>query len=247
MSETSTGVKAICKCPHCGKRVAVGAAYLGRSAACPGCQQKFTLTVEDSAPRVETRAEPSAVGAMVCAVCQSPVNDGEPAVSCPACSAVYHSDCWEYNTGCAVYGCSQAPPTENLNTLEIPASYWGQEDKACPSCGKTILAAAVRCKHCGATFASTRPQDAGEYQTSTGIDAKLPRLRKITIWLLVFSVLPCTSPIAAVFGWIWWASNAAGVRKLPALNRALCKIALGVSTLQTAILVLAGVAHSIFG
>lgn len=42
----------------------------------------------------------------VCPLCQTNILEGEDYLSCPACKAHYHPDCWEYNRGCAVYGCS---------------------------------------------------------------------------------------------------------------------------------------------
>jgi len=43
-----------------------------------------------------------------CPLCQTRVLRGEVFVSCPSCHAQYHDDCWEYNGGCAVYGCGGA-------------------------------------------------------------------------------------------------------------------------------------------
>lgn len=40
-----------------------------------------------------------------CPVCQTRVRQGEMYVICPGCGTPHHEDCWEYNTGCAVYGC----------------------------------------------------------------------------------------------------------------------------------------------
>lgn len=41
-----------------------------------------------------------------CPLCQTRILEGEEYLSCPACKARYHPDCWEYNQGCAVYGCT---------------------------------------------------------------------------------------------------------------------------------------------
>lgn len=41
----------------------------------------------------------------VCPLCQTNIVEGEEYLSCPACRARYHPDCWQYNRGCAVYGC----------------------------------------------------------------------------------------------------------------------------------------------
>lgn len=41
----------------------------------------------------------------VCPLCQTQIMKREEYVTCPACKTKYHPDCWEYNEGCAVYGC----------------------------------------------------------------------------------------------------------------------------------------------
>src|SRR5690242_14592696 len=102
--------------------------------------------------------------AALCASGLSPLEPSEALTDCPECHNADRPDCWQDNGGCAVYGCSQVPATEGRATLEIPAAYWGQENKPCPSCRQQILAAAVRCRHCGATFSSSRPEDAGEFR-----------------------------------------------------------------------------------
>ncbi len=45
----------------------------------------------------------------LCPYCSFPVRRGDPLVTCPACRARYHADCWRENGGCAVYGCHGAP------------------------------------------------------------------------------------------------------------------------------------------
>lgn len=171
----------------------------------------------------------------LCVVCQSPL-DQEPTAMCPDCGARMHQECWDYNGGCGVYGCSRSPPTESLRSLEIPPSFWGREDKPCPNCGATILAAAVRCRHCGATFAEATPQGAMAYRQQQGLKAALPGIRKTSLVWLVLAFIPCTSPVAAVGGSIWYLANRPAIGRLPPLHAALCKIAIGVAWLQTALL-----------
>src|SRR5262249_1547348 len=149
------------------------------------------------------------------------------------CHAPYHSECWQENAGCAVYGCPQVPPTAHREALEIPAAYWGQENKPCPACGQQILAAAVRCRHCGATFASGRPEPPGEFRRRADIDAHRPRLRRQVIWFFVFCVMPFVAPVAVLLGLAWYSSHREAIRALPALYPGLCKIALGVGIGQT--------------
>ena len=172
-------------------------------------------------------------GSQTCAICLSPIEPGSEQAVCPACQAVYHADCWNENGGCAVYGCSQVPAVEKRQALEIPVSYWGQENKQCPGCGKEILAAAVRCRHCGAVFESARPQAAEEFQQRTALTQRLPAVRRTVVWLFVCSVLTCLAPIGAVWGIIWYPTHREEIRALPAIYGAICKIGLVVAIGQT--------------
>lgn len=43
-----------------------------------------------------------------CPFCRFPLKQGASLVSCPACRAVHHSECWTDNGGCAVMGCAAA-------------------------------------------------------------------------------------------------------------------------------------------
>src|SRR5687767_4121404 len=116
--------------------------------------------------------------AVVCGICLTPLQPTDSVAACPSCQSQYHNDCWLENGGCGAYGCSQAPAVEQRRAIEIPVSFWGQEHKPCPACGQQILAAAVRCRHCGATFASARPEDSDEFQRRATLKERLPRTRR---------------------------------------------------------------------
>jgi hypothetical protein len=189
-------------------------------------------------------AQPAPSGP-VCAICLSPITDTDEKTSCPSCNAAYHAECWNENGGCAVYGCSQAPVVESRRAIEIPMSYWGQEHKMCPKCGKQILAAAVRCRHCGTMFESARPQEAEEFHQRANLAQRLPAARRAIVILFIFSVLPCLAPIGAVWGFIWYATHRDELRALPTIYSALCKIGLGVAIGQTVIMVLMTVLYSV--
>lgn len=179
-----------------------------------------------------------------CAICLSPIKSAESKSACPACRAEYHADCWQENGGCAVYGCAQVPTVEQRHSVEIPVSYWGQENKPCPACGREILAAAVRCRHCGATFASARPEDSAEFQQRSERQQRLPEVRKKVIWLFVFCVLPCLAPIGAIWGAVWYPSHREEVNALPSIYPALCKIGLGVAIAQVVAMVVLALLYS---
>lgn len=172
-----------------------------------------------------------------CAICLSPVGPADASAVCPACQAVYHAECWQENGGCAVYGCSQVPAIEKRQALEIPVSYWGQENKNCPNCGQEILAAAVRCRHCGTVFESARPQEVSEFQQRTALAGRLPASRRTVIGLFVLSVIPCLAPIGAIWGIIWYPQHREDLQSLPSLYGAVCKIGIGLAIVQTVALV----------
>jgi hypothetical protein len=182
-----------------------------------------------------------------CPICQCGFEPGEITTECTICRAPHHADCWEYNNGCGKYGCTAAPPTEKLSDLEIPAAYWGRSEKECPACKQVIQAAALRCRHCGATFESARPVDTQEFTARQAQRAGASGLRAAAVWLLIFSVVPCTAPLAAFFGTIWFLRNRARINQLRASQSALPKIGLLVAWVQFAMIVIAGVLYGLTG
>ena len=72
-------------------------------------------------------------------------------------------------------------------------------------------------------------------------------MQTLAVWLLVFSLIPCTAPLAAVAGLFWYLGNREAIRLLPPLHGALGKIALAVawgqSLLLAAIGLWAGLSH----
>jgi predicted RNA-binding Zn-ribbon protein involved in translation (DUF1610 family) len=179
-----------------------------------------------------------------CTICQSAIAAEEPRTACPDCHAEYHSDCWAENGGCAVYGCAQVPQVEQRKSIEIPVSYWGQENKPCPACGKEILAAAVRCRHCGATFTSARPEDSQTFQQRSALEQRLPKIRQRVVTIFIFSLLPCLAPVGGIWGLIWYATHKEDVQALPALYPALSKIGIAVGLGQTVLMVLLALMYS---
>ncbi len=181
----------------------------------------------------------------ICVICQSPLAPEDSTTVCPSCQAPYHEDCWHENGGCGVYGCSQVPEIEARRSIEIPVSYWGQEHKPCPACGQEILAAAVRCRHCGATFASAQPQDATAFQQRAALEQRLPRLRNQVVWMFICSVLPFSAPIGGIWALVFYPSHKQELQALPSIYPALCKIAMVVGLGQTILLAIMGVLYGL--
>jgi hypothetical protein len=229
-------------CPNCGQHLEAPEAAAGCPVACPSCQTQFRVPSASTLPSV-VAAAPSGAAGPVCAYCQSILAADEPKTACPACQAEYHAECWQENGGCAIYGCSQVPEIEQRRSIEIPISHWGMENKPCPACGREILAAAVRCRFCGATFSSAQPEDAGTFQERAAFKERQPARQKTIVWLFVFSVVPCLAPIGAVWGLVWYPRNRREVEALPGMFPALCKIGLGVALSQCVVIVLAALAY----
>ncbi len=183
-------------------------------------------------------SETTSPEACTCTICLTSIDhDGEP-VACPSCQAPYHLECWTDNQGCGVYGCQSAPQVELRTAMEIPVSFWGQENKPCPSCNRSIAAAAMRCRHCGVTFASAQPQDANAFRAKETLTARLPATRRSITILFVLCVLPFTAPLGVLLAAIWYPIRRKEVRALPAFHGALCKIGIGIGVLETAVIIL---------
>ena len=243
MTDASKPEKVAAKCPHCGKMFRVAAAHVGKRARCPGCDRHFEIRAAQ-APAARPRADGAASGGL-CPVCQSPIGPQDQTTACSDCRTASHRGCWEYNGGCGMYGCSQAPETEHLDTLEIPAAHWGQDEKACPVCRRTILAAAIRCRYCGSTFASAEPENAATYQARAAAELAQPALRRTGIWLLVLGIVPCTAPVAAILGLLWYARRRREIDTLPTLHNAMCKFGVGVAVGQTALMLVLTVLYGL--
>lgn len=156
-----------------------------------------------------------------CVICQTAISRADELKACDACGAVHHVECWQESNGCGMYGCSNAPRPEPRTSVEIPASYWGVERIPCPSCGKEIQAAAVRCRSCGAVFRAERPLNSTEYRSELASEREGPSLRRGALWLLCLSVLPITAPFAALFGTAWWSRNRVALQKSSTLHAGL--------------------------
>ena len=177
-----------------------------------------------------------------CAICQSSLAPDEALAACPSCSTAYHAECWEDNRGCALHGCPMVPPTEPLTDIEMPASVWGVDEKACPSCAKTILAAARRCRYCGAMLAGDRAQTAAEFAAERRTTACVPALRRGAILVFVLGAIPCTAPFALAGGLWWRRARRAELQALSPLHSAVLRAGIGLAAVETSLMLLVGLA-----
>lgn len=225
----------------CGKQYSVSSEHAGKAGKCTQCGAVLRVPEMSagglSAGETQRAQEQSAPvpSAEVCGYCLSAMAGEQPAAVyvCPGCGAAYHKDCWDENGGCGVYGCSYVPHLEPRDILEVPAAYWGKDQKPCPACGELVQAMAVRCRACGAVFASARPENAQEFQAHVTLKQQLPDLHRGVVLLLVFSVITCSAPIAAIVGVAWYISHRDALRSIPGPYAGLCVIGLGISVVQT--------------
>lgn len=183
------------------------------------------------------RAAAPAEAGRVCAVCQTPVAEGEIVGPCPDCSGLFHEECWNENGGCAIYGCPKAPRTVKAADA-APASFWGQDHKECPKCLKSIRVAAVRCRFCGESFETAAPITRREHREAVQAKPRLESMKKTSFTLFVCGLIPCFAPLVALIGGIWLLANRADIRKLPGTNRVYCYVGVVASLVTTALLVL---------
>lgn len=181
-----------------------------------------------------------------CLICQCLIEPGEDVFRCTSCRTVYHADCWKANRGCGVYGCPQVRQTEPRESIEVPVSYWGQEHKSCPACGAEILAAAVRCRDCGAAFQSAQPEDPSEFRSLRELEKQIPRVRKGVIVLFLCSAVSFLAPLTAVFGSVWYRKHRTTIKALPAFYSGVAKLALCIAIGQTTLIVVMVLLFSAF-
>jgi TM2 domain-containing membrane protein YozV len=61
----------------------------------------------------------------LCPYCRSGMEEGDSVVVCSGCHMEHHSDCFEENGGCTVFGCANAPAEEirvSVSTQELNSS-----------------------------------------------------------------------------------------------------------------------------
>jgi hypothetical protein len=173
-----------------------------------------------------------------CLYCHSDCFHHQTCTVCPQCGNVYHLECWEENGGCSQFGCKMAPVVKKRNEAEIPQSFWGKEEKVCPNCGKEILAAALRCRYCGARFKSEWPIESHEYETQERLRKKLPAIKRTLIFLFTTSIIVFSAPFGIVASCLWYKKNKKTLALLPSFFKTLIITGIIAGTTQILLVVL---------
>jgi hypothetical protein len=215
----------------CGQTLAVPESHAGQRVRCPKCNQVVTVPApsqEKQAPEVQP-AEPDSLVGRLCSVCQTSIAAGEAAILCPSCRSPYHQECWQEVGGCATYGCEQMPE-QSKSEAEAGAHQeaWG-DVKQCPRCHKEIMAAAVKCRFCKASFPSSVPMSQAEYLAWSRQQKELTPTRNTAISLFVFSLFGLTAPLVLAFGCPWVIKYRKNLRRVGGVHEVLAYAGVGLS------------------
>lgn len=172
----------------------------------------------------------------LCSICQTPIMAGERIVDCLHCALPFHTDCWKENRGCSAYGCKGAPPTLKPQTgaAQLSSNAW-TGDKPCPDCGRTIKANALKCRYCGASFASRDIISKKEYSKREYEGAEYDSVRNKCFALFLLSAAGCLAPLSLVIaGILVVRKDLLGINynRLPSALKALVLCSIGVSCLM---------------
>lgn len=177
----------------------------------------------------------------ICSTCGTGIMQSDTIVVCPGCSLPYHHDCWQEIGGCGTYGCAAAPVTVAKEAVpeDIFTPGWTAEKK-CPECGSSIIANALVCKVCKATFPTERPMTKVEWQDRIYDEKELGRIKTAVIAQFVFSTIGCLVFIMLPLNLIAaftdsWSFRA---KRLPPSLKVLFYAAMAISVLWAAIAVI---------
>jgi hypothetical protein len=130
------------------------------------------------------------------------------------------------------------PETVKAEDPLAPKAFWGQEEKTCPSCGQTIKAAALRCRHCGTVFEDRAPVSQEQFESGAALADRRKALGKQSVALFVLGIIPLTSPVALTWGAWWLVANRRDLPKLEPMHRVLSVLGLIAAVASVTILAL---------
>lgn len=225
----------VLECP-CGARILLDGQTSGQSLACPQCNAGIPQAHDGRVLAMRRRAAGDAPAA--CPICQTALQVGDFEALCPSCKQVHHRDCWTEVRGCGSYGCAEAPQVEKTaNSASAPPSAWG-DTKACPVCGESIKAVALRCRYCQTDFHTADPLTLRDIHRKSDKSQAGTKLRNSVATLFAVSVLGCAAPIVALIGIVMiWRQRAKIVKEGP-VYLVLCYTSVAISALYTLLFLL---------
>ena len=128
-----------------------------------------------------------------CPICKVSIQPSDSTATCSECDSRYHQECWNYNGGCAAYGCKAAPVLEKPPLPSVISRGWGDE-KVCPKCFNTIASSLTICR-CGARFPYADPMTHEAYEAWLSEEAERRRSRRTLMGLFLVSLLGLPAPI----------------------------------------------------
>lgn len=183
----------------------------------------------------------NSIAGKTCSICQSVIISGEEVVSCPHCQLPFHKECWNENKGCSAYGCESAAETEKEEAPPdfLTQNVWGGS-KECPACGKEIKGQALKCRFCGASFATRDAVTRDEYEKREYEGKELNNARNWVIAIFLASATGLLSPIMIFISGILIFMKSLGsidFKRLPQALQAILYVAFGVNVFMIFFLV----------
>jgi hypothetical protein len=111
-------------------------------------------------------------------------------------------------------------------------SGWG-DVKECPRCHKEIMAAAVKCRFCKASFPSSVPMSKKEYLEWTRQQKALAPTRRTAISLFVGSLLGFPAPLVLAYGVVWVIKYRRILHRVGGVHELLAYAGVGLSAIYT--------------
>lgn len=127
-----------------------------------------------------------------CPFCLNPIAENDEVVTCGACAAVHHSECWAENGGCCVRDCKNVSRTMDIDIVPegsdrlvlsreaVEAARWhktARSSNPCIRCGKQVPNGQLHCPDC-----RPEPQESHDAKNLGPILIVLALLLLIAAW-----------------------------------------------------------------